>query len=305
MSGYLIQQHQENETKTIYIIERVTPEISRQPSPVKPQKHVPSIVDESLIEIEPEVYVPNAKTVNKNNAHGYFKGYSKSKIRGRSDSAPKKTPTMSEKNRGALSKQKQEKTTPPTRNSQASVSSRPSRTPERACKKDVNYKTTAAEETNQVVSKRVKKQEDKEKLKKNKTSKDHCSPTKIASENPQPSECQVDGKEAPYFWPLHLHQEFMQQFSMYGKTWKIVSQKMAENGVRDKDQLQCRTHGQKYLLQIDEIKKNINQGSSNLAKDFDKKMYQKLQKYQEDRKYLYKMHLKGKEDKTRPLLLDF
>lgn len=50
-------------------------------------------------------------------------------------------------------------------------------------------------------------------------------------------------KKDHYFWPPHLHQEFMRQFSIYGKTWKVVSQKMGEKGFDDKDQLKCRTHG--------------------------------------------------------------
>lgn len=33
----------------------------------------------------------------------------------------------------------------------------------------------------------------------------------------------IDNKKEPYFWPANLHQEFMRQFSIYGKTWKIVS----------------------------------------------------------------------------------
>jgi len=98
-----------------------------------------------------------------------------------------------------------------------------------------------------------------------------------------------------------MHQEFMRQFSIYGKTWKIVSEKMKDNGVKGKDQLQCRTHGQKYLLSITEIMEKILKNPSLIAKTFDKKMYQKLQRYQDDKRYLFGLYLKDK-CQTQPSL---
>ena len=83
----------------------------------------------------------------------------------------------------------------------------------------------------------------------------------------------------------------MRHFSVYGKTWKIVSQNMCDNGIKDKDQLQCRTHGQKYLLSLEEIRKTIAEGDSELCKSFDKKIYQKLQRYEDDKRYLYQLFL--------------
>jgi len=77
-------------------------------------------------------------------------------------------------------------------------------------------------------------------------------------------ESQLEKKEKGlYFWPRDLHEEFMRHFTVWGKTWKMVSQKMAENGILDKDQLQCRTHGQKYLLSLEEIERSI----TNFLKD--------------------------------------
>lgn len=38
-----------------------------------------------------------------------------------------------------------------------------------------------------------------------------------------------------YFWKKSLHDEFMRHFTVWGKTWKIVSQKMQDNGIFDKD----------------------------------------------------------------------
>ena len=38
-----------------------------------------------------------------------------------------------------------------------------------------------------------------------------------------------------YFWKKSLHDEFMRHFTVWGKTWKIVSLKMIENGISDKD----------------------------------------------------------------------
>lgn len=91
----------------------------------------------------------------------------------------------------------------------------------------------------------------------------------------------------------------MLQFSIFGKTWKVVSQEMIKRGIDSKDQLQCRTHGQKYLLQIDEIKRNIEEEEDKQGGDsnYDKKMYQKLQKYQDDKRYLYKVYL---DDLSKP-----
>ena len=89
----------------------------------------------------------------------------------------------------------------------------------------------------------------------------------------------------------------MIQFSIYGKTWKVVSQEMMRRGIDSKDQLQCRTHGQKYLLQIEEIKKNIeDEEKKNGDTNYDKKMYQKLQKYDDDKRFLFKVYL---EDQTK------
>lgn len=92
-----------------------------------------------------------------------------------------------------------------------------------------------------------------------------------------------DEKQGDYFWNRHLHEEFMKHFSVWGKTWKVVSQKMIENGIVGKDQLQCRTHGQKYLLSLQEIQRCLHkEKSSNL----DKKIYQKICRYEEDKRYL-------------------
>ena len=43
------------------------------------------------------------------------------------------------------------------------------------------------------------------------------------------------GTTGDYFWKRNLHDEFMRHFSVWGKTWKVVSQKMIENGISDKD----------------------------------------------------------------------
>lgn len=48
---------------------------------------------------------------------------------------------------------------------------------------------------------------------------------------------QEETKQGEYFWDLKLHYEFMRHFSVYGKTWKVVSAKMSENGIKNKDQL--------------------------------------------------------------------
>ena len=32
-----------------------------------------------------------------------------------------------------------------------------------------------------------------------------------------------DDKQGDYFWNTHLHEEFMKHFSVWGKTWKVVS----------------------------------------------------------------------------------
>ena len=96
-----------------------------------------------------------------------------------------------------------------------------------------------------------------------------------------------------YFWPRDLHEEFMRHFTVWGKTWKMVSQKMTENGITNKDQLQCRTHGQKYLLSLEEIEKTIKkqmEGKTKQQEPLDKKIYQKIQRYEEDKRYLLKIY---------------
>lgn len=102
---------------------------------------------------------------------------------------------------------KQEKevvVTPPTKNGQASVSSRPSCTPARACKANVNYKQIESA----VPNKRHSKQIEKEKQPKPKNSKkDHRE--KDLKENQDPETCADTGSKEHYFWPPDLHQQFM------------------------------------------------------------------------------------------------
>ena len=97
-----------------------------------------------------------------------------------------------------------------------------------------------------------------------------------------------------YFWRKALHDEFMRHFTVWGKTWKIVSQKMIENGISDKDQLQCRTHGQKYLLSLADIHKNLTKKDF-AGKQLDKKIFQRIQRYEDDKRYLFNQFLKDDE----------
>jgi hypothetical protein len=45
----------------------------------------------------------------------------------------------------------------------------------------------------------------------------------------------TNNKQGEYFWAANLHDEFMRHFSVFGKTWKVVSAKMAENGINNKN----------------------------------------------------------------------
>jgi cupin superfamily acireductone dioxygenase involved in methionine salvage len=51
----------------------------------------------------------------------------------------------------------------------------------------------------------------------------------------EPKSKNKDNENSAYFWNNHLHQEFMIHFSVFGKTWKVVSSMMYENGIKDKD----------------------------------------------------------------------
>ena len=101
-----------------------------------------------------------------------------------------------------------------------------------------------------------------------------------------------------YFWGPSLHLEFMRHFIVFGKTWKVISQRMQDNGITDRDQLQCRTHGQKYLLSLEEIRDNINKGKNQA---FDKKTFQKIQRFEDDRKYLYNLYLEDQKSDIKQL----
>ena len=48
-------------------------------------------------------------------------------------------------------------------------------------------------------------------------------------------QAQID--QGKYFWDRALHEEFMKHFSCFGKTWKVISQRLSENGILNKDQL--------------------------------------------------------------------
>ena len=78
--------------------------------------------------------------------------------------------------------------------------------------------------------------------------------------------------DGTYFWQKKLHDEFMKHFTVWGKTWKVVSQKMCDNGITEKDQLQCRTHGQKYLLSLAEIKENLKKNIDGKIATLDRKI---------------------------------
>lgn len=80
----------------------------------------------------------------------------------------------------------------------------------------------------------------------------------------QMAESNAQADQGKYFWDRKLHEEFMRHFSCYGKTWKVISQKLSENGILNKDQLQCRTHGQKYLLGLEEIRDSIKRSQSTM-----------------------------------------
>jgi hypothetical protein len=65
----------------------------------------------------------------------------------------------------------------------------------------------------------------------------------------------------------------MKHFTVWGKTWKVVSKKMSDNGITTKDQLQCRTHGQKYLLSLEEIQNSLKKS---FESSIDKKISLKI-----------------------------
>jgi hypothetical protein len=60
-------------------------------------------------------------------------------------------------------------------------------------------------------------------------------PTPSRKKKEEASKPLEETKQGEYFWDLKLHYEFMRHFSVYGKTWKVVSAKMAENGIKNKD----------------------------------------------------------------------
>ena len=97
--------------------------------------------------------------------------------------------------------------------------------PKRLCNQNSNVIYAEEQVFNDFISKglnkRVKKFVEKETTKKSKAKKEN--------------QKEEGGNNEPYFWPTYLHQEFMKQFSIYGKTWKMVSSSMEENGINEKD----------------------------------------------------------------------
>ena len=55
--------------------------------------------------------------------------------------------------------------------------------------------------------------------------------------------------------------------------------------------MQCRTHGQKYLLSLADIHKNLSKKEVG-AKQLDKKIFQRIQRYEDDKRYLFNLYLK-------------
>ena len=59
-------------------------------------------------------------------------------------------------------------------------------------------------------------------------------------------------KEKPYFWGEDEHLEFVALFLEHGRKWKTIAQHM-----EGRSTMQCRTHGQKYLLAIRQLQTQI------------------------------------------------
>jgi hypothetical protein len=60
--------------------------------------------------------------------------------------------------------------------------------------------------------------------------------------------------------------------------------------------LQCRTHGQKYLLSLQEIQKSIQNNNGQM----DKKVYQKIQRYEDDKRFLHRLYLEDSQNRDDP-----
>jgi hypothetical protein len=56
-----------------------------------------------------------------------------------------------------------------------------------------------------------------------------------------------------YFWSENEHLDFIVNFHKHGRAWKKISEHQEQ-----RDPLQCRTHGQKYLMSLQTLRQQIN-----------------------------------------------
>jgi|LakMenE01Jun11ns_1017448.scaffolds.fasta_scaffold9186652_1 hypothetical protein len=81
-----------------------------------------------------------------------------------------------------------------------------------------------------------------------------------------------------YFWTDDEHFKFVANFHTFGRSWKLISQ--IQSG---RDPLQCRTHGQKYLMSLQHLGKEIAKvlkGEANPQNTF----CQKISRYEHERR---------------------
>ena len=92
--------------------------------------------------------------------------------------------------------------------------------------------------------------------------------------------------KSTYFWTEEEHLKFIALFQTNGRKWKKIAQQMNARST-----LQCRTHGQKYLLGLDQL---LNQTKEVLAGQTDSSpaFCLSIYKYEtERRKLLQTFHL--------------
>lgn len=58
--------------------------------------------------------------------------------------------------------------------------------------------------------------------------------------------------EHSYFWTEDEHLAFIVLLQKHGRKWKSISNEMQGRGT-----LQCRTHGQKYIIALTKLKEEV------------------------------------------------
>lgn len=100
------------------------------------------------------------------------------------------------------------------------------------------------------------------------------------SANNESANNETNSGEQSYFWEENEHLLFIQHFQRLGKSWKAISEQL-----KNRNALQCRTHGQKYLKALQTMRLELIEVTQSQGV-LSKQLCGKINKYESERLHL-------------------